>query len=220
MIFNEIDSALFTVRKVPCYAHISKTTQLFSNYATVNIADGKVISAVSDDFQCIINEAILSRIKHVSGAVASWYFTDHKNYYFYAKHNTLENGIEVWLEIVNTYDGHIARQCNFVFKIDGKFLFTNWGALSYIEDAERIRWSNLVDLDDLFKRLASGSKLNKPIISNVPTKYIPLYGSNVTTQYNVLDNLKAYLPIINAWYPLSFLEARRYSHKIFNHTVL
>lgn len=214
MISNKVEDAFFIVKKVPCLAEVTKNNHIFSNYAIVNIADNKVLSAVSDDFKLISNEAFLKNVKSISGCTPSWYYTDNRNFYFYAPHKKINSDISIWLEIINSYDGHISKQVNYMLEIEKLYLFTDWKAMARVEDGE-IGWNGAMDWEKIIKRweVSKYKTIESPPF--VPHKYLQHLRFSVTDTH--LDTIKCYLPLIYDWHLKSFLEARKFSIKLFNH---
>ena len=216
MLNSDVDSALFTVKKVSCFAQVSKNYNVFSNYATFDTKSGKIISSVSDNFNLITNEQLLQNVKSISGSYPTWYYSDGKNYYFYAPHKKISEDVEVWLEIINTYDGHIARQVNFMIAINGLYLFIDIPAMIDC-DNDNIQWSCTPTFIEKFIKTLEELKCSSLYeTKGVPQKYRALIRETYTTEF---DRLKSYLPTIVNWSASSFLEARKYSIKIFNHTI-
>ena len=218
---KEINDTFFRVKKVSCFADVSKNNKIFSNYAIVNLDDNKIVSSVSDSFSLITNETLLDKIKSFTGLSAQFVYTDGKTFHYLTELYEPTENLLYGYEIINSYDGHTLRQCNIVYyhrKTDA-FIFTDASHIIDIETSPK--WTHINAPKDIWKKLSSKEKKLQLIFPAdsplIPAKYTSYTPTTVIIPANQAMAVLAFCPLLAIWRESNFLNARKFSIKLFNH---
>lgn len=123
MITSEFVDVLFPVAVLPTYAVYEigkKTTRYFAGYATVNLDEGKVLQQVSDRYKLRTNEMAIGLVKTLYPTYTPRfaYYRNNKAYFhIIGTLNEVKDGVQLGIEIVNSYDTNTATRAYLVYKV-------------------------------------------------------------------------------------------------------
>lgn len=213
-----LDDTFFPVKKVSCFAEINKTTKIFSGYAIANIGSNQIISQVTDGYQFISNEDLCDNVIAITGLRPREVYGDGKWFFYYTETKAI-NEVTYSYEVVNSYDGHIVKQCNLIYNFNDLTLFTGVPSFENIEDRKKIRKTNFLEPSDIWKSLEK--KKNSAYRSlPYPKRYSLYYPPPSLIEgkhHSATAVLTNHLLLINEWKKTNFLKAREYSIYLFKH---
>jgi hypothetical protein len=213
MVTTDYTQAFLKAKKLPCFAHLSKNIHIPAGYCIINPDTGKYYGQVSPEYDFKSHEEAVKEYHHYLGSNPEWcYFDDRVAHFFFRagiKFDINEYKIDVYTEIVNSYDGHTARENYISIKINDAYLFTDLS-------------SELTSLGikGMFDKLA----VQKVTRTFVPSEKLPKHLSLPTESQwamgsSKIDYLYGWSKLIDVWKNTSFLIARKTSIKLFNHII-
>jgi len=211
-VYNPI-SVVSTVLNPKIY----KNTNIHAGYAVVRNNDYFPLAVFSNEPDIISNEKLLEQIELLTGTKFKYAYYDTYNMYAYAKLAIYED-IEVYIEAINSYDGHKQRRVSYAFRYNDKFLFTNQRIMDW--NNKELKWIVKPSFyEDIMEVLKSSRMLwqyyDLPVYQ-YPAKYRNLLPNDNAQLNSRLEYLKSFLPFINEWSRTSFIEAHKFATALYS----
>lgn len=219
MITKDLSGTLYSTKIVPLHAILSKNQHTFAGYGFLNIPRDTILSVSLNKPDIISNEKLLGQVLNTAGFKPEWCYYDDVNFYYYipTPRTLLWDSVQIYLEVINSYNGHTRRQVNWVLKIGEHYFFTDWKAMDW-ENGE-LKWLvKLSNVNYMNYYFSERSHYMGGIAYAIPNKFNTLIPEleKFALAETKLDYVKLYLPLINKWMQTSFLEAHKFSVKLFN----
>jgi len=206
MITQEIESTFYKVKVAHVYAHLNKQ-QYFAGYSLV-IKDQAV--GFWEEFPIVYdNETIVNDIAKIYGLKPEFAFNSKLFTIFYCPSQPFDiNGtrIQPYLEVINSFNGHVSNKNCIAFKIGQSMFYTDLVCSNMVM---------LIDETNWISKLFSTNYNDNRFRFTYPAKLKYLLPTWSATDN--LSQIKEFLPLINEWSKTSFMEARKLSIKLFNH---
>jgi len=208
MITFDIQSTFTKVEVAPLYAHLHK--QIYFNGYSL-IINGQAQGYWAEHPNILSNELCVDQISVNFALRPSWAYHSKYTTIYYCPtepYNLNNIRIQPFLEVINSFDGHNQNKSYLTYKINNGMLYTG------------IECINLPILNPLLAKwrstLWSLKYVNDiTILKEVPQKYRHITLS-IKQETDILANhLIKNLPAITKWSETSFMEARKFSIKLF-----
>lgn len=212
MITTDIKSTFIDMKVAPLYAHLHK--QIYFNGYSL-IINGQAQGYWAEHPKLISNEELVNKISVDFALRPSWaYHSKYTTIYYCPTEPYLINGIRIqpYLEVINNFDGHINSKSYIAYKVDNDMLYTG------------VECINLPLLNPLLAKWHSVFWRPKYVptitcFNEVPKKYKHLTLTIQEEADLAINILKKNLIVITKWSESSFMEARKFSIKLFKEII-
>ena len=134
MITENIDDILFPVKKLPTLVDYTgirgfSGVKTYAGDCIVNLHTNQVIGQVGSDYTLISNEDFLDAVKTIYPFRIKWhkayYRPDHTLFHIMGTSQQEENGVQIGVEVVNSYEGRTAPRVYYCLWNGSYFIYTD-----------------------------------------------------------------------------------------------